>query len=419
MDVRTPVLAMILFLLFSSCQKNRTVDTVLESNDFTVSDKPCSGQKIQNKFIVQWKDGAIESVNWTDYDSFKKDFVEPNLDNLKRVEFDRVVQLSEPITPEITAAIRPDWGQITISADAAWAKGITGQGIVVGVVDTKVDATHPQLKGQFAINPGEIPDNGIDDDKNGYVDDYYGANFYTDPTPSPGQITPTAEHGSHVSGIIAANPSAGSIKGVAYGAKIIAAPFLNSYGSGSFYDALDALKYVKSRNVKIVNASWGGAGCSQILSGALEDLGKSGILVVVAAGNDHVDIGQVLQSPASFNLFNQLTVAASTPYDFLTVFSNFSNRFVHLAAPGEGILSTIPYNSKDGYVKAMSGTSMAAPFVTGAAALVWSANPRATMEQVRTALISSVDVSNVFNAVVTQGRLNVKRAIENIQSSVP
>ncbi len=418
MDVKKPVLVAALFLCVSSCQKNRPIDNVLESNEPSISDKPCSGLKIQNKFIVQWKDGTIESVHWSDYESFKKDFVEPNLDNLKRVEFDRAVQLSEPITPIITNGFSQDWGQKNISANLVWNEGITGQGVVVGVIDTKVDPTHPQLKNQFAINRGEIPDNGIDDDQNGYIDDYYGANFYADPAPTAGQKIPTAEHGSHVSGVIVADPTTGPIKGVAYGAKIIAAPFLNSYGSGSFYDALDALKYVKSRNVKIINASWGGEGCSQILSGTLEEIGRSGILVIVAAGNDHVDIGRVLQSPASFNLFNQITVAANTPYDFLTVFSNYSTRFAHLAAPGEGIVSTIPYSATNGYIKSMSGTSMAAPFVSGAAALVWSAKPQATMEQVRTALLNSVDVSNVY-PLITKGRLNVKRAISEIQNSIP
>ena len=417
MDVRNTILLATAFLMISSCQKNKPLDNVLEKDQVSLSDKPCSGNRIKNKFIVQWKDGTMESMTAIDYETFKNEFVIPNLDQLKRVEFDRVIQLSEPITPSASTGFSQDWGQKNISADAAWSAGITGQGIIVGVVDTKVDVTHPQLKQQISVNRGEIPDNGIDDDHNGIVDDYYGASFYTDPTPPAGTVLPIAEHGSHVSGVIAANPTAGPIKGVAYDAKIVPAPFLNSYGSGEMSQAILALRYAQSRGAKIINASWGGAGCSQNLSETMEDLGRSGILIVVAAGNDGVDIERVLQSPASFNLFNQITVAASTPYDFLTVFSNYSTRFAHLAAPGEGIISTVPYSSANGYIKSMSGTSMAAPFVTGAAALVWSAKPKATMEQVRAAILNSVDLGSF--PLVTSGRLNVKRAIDEIRNKVP
>ena len=419
MDVRKSAVAVALFLVISSCQKNRPVDNVLESKQFSLSEKPCAQQRIENKFLVQWKDGTVESMTATDYDSFKQDFVEPNLDQLKRVEFDRVIQLSPTnMTSVGTAGFSQDWGQKSIFADAAWNAGITGQGITVGVVDTWVDPSQPQLKNQFAVNAGEIPDNGIDDDNNGYIDDYYGGIFYTDPTPPAGQKNPIPMHGTHVSGIIAADPTSGSIKGLAYNAKIIQASFLNSQGSGSFSDASRALDYMMARHVKIINASWGGPDCSRIMYDKFQEVANAGILMVVAAGNDHVDIGYVLQSPASFNLFNQITVAANTPYDLLTTFSNYSTLLTHLTAPGENIFSTVPVSAYPSGIASMSGTSMAAPFVTGAAALVWSARPQASLQQVRNALLKSVDVSDVL-PLLTKGRLNIQHAIDEIKKSVP
>src|SRR5690606_15461627 len=154
--------------------------------------KPCAGQKIENRYIVLWEDGRIEAYTWSSYDDFKREFVEPNLEQIKRVEFDRLVQLSEPITPSFgSSAKSQDWGQKVIEAEALWQRGHVGENIVVGIIDTWVDPTHPQLANQFYVNQGEIPDNFIDDDDNGFVDDYYGYQFYQIPeTPhmSPVQV---------------------------------------------------------------------------------------------------------------------------------------------------------------------------------------------------------------------------------------
>jgi subtilisin family serine protease len=405
MDVRKPLMACGLALVLFSCGNKNASSVFSDTGNSKLS---ACGTAIDNEFIVQYEDGHIETRKSKDDETFITEFIEPNLPIIKRVEHNRVLHLDNT---ESTAAISlPDWGQTITKAPDVWSQGVNGQGVVVGIVDTRVETTHPQLQNQFAVNTGEIPDNGIDDDHNGYIDDYYGYNFYTD-NPLSGRI---AEHGTHVAGIVVAEHSKGAIKGMAEGAKIVAAPFLNNEGSGNLDDALSALEYVRVRGVKVVNASWGSGGCSgsQILANKIQELANQGILVMVAAGNSGRDIEQYPESPAILNAPNQITVGWSTPQEFLSGFSNYSYKLVHLAAPGEDILSTVPSGTKY-----MDGTSMATPFVTAAAALLWSAKPNASYAQVKQAILNSVDPGPF--PVLTQGRLNVKKALEEIRRLAP
>lgn len=152
------------------------------------------------------------------------------------------------------------------------------------------------------------------------------------------------------------------------------------------------------------------------LRNAFIELNNKGILIVVAAGNDGTDIDYSPDYPAAFNMPNQLTVAASTASDFMASWSNSGFSLVHLAAPGADILSTLP-GGRTGY---MSGTSMAAPFVTGAAALLWSDRPQATVSDIKTALLRSVDVTpNHEFKVQTLGRMNVQKALDELHKLVP
>ncbi|HND85105.1 MAG TPA: S8 family peptidase, partial [Pseudobdellovibrionaceae bacterium] len=261
-----------------------------------------------------------------------------------------------------------------------------------------------------ALNTAEIPDNGIGDDKNGVVDDYAGAVFIskTDNTNDP-----LPDHGTHVAGIIAANPHSGSLSGVAPAAKILPAQFLSRSGSGLLSDALRAMKYLEGRNVQVLNASWGGSPCVKSMRDAMQRLSDKGVVLVVASGNAGQDLDRSPEFPAAFNLANQLTVAASTDLDYMTSWSNSSFNLVHLAAPGDGILSTTA-NNRTG---TMSGTSMATPFVAGAAALLKSAFPKATPAQIKNAIMNSVDVRSGHEfRVQSRGRLNVERALASLRS---
>lgn len=416
MDVRAQktVLLLALLVLFSACSPKTTSTVFDEAN---LGSSACSGRALSSRFVVQWEDGHFSVETGENAEKFKAEFIQPNLENIRKVEYDRVVHFSQPVqntsTDEISHfGVLDNWGQSLTEADEVWAQGVYGNNVLVGVVDSFVDYNHPQLAPRIALNTEEIRGNGIDDDRNGYIDDYYGYTFIS----SPNNEDKVSDHGSHVAGIIAADHQTGTIRGLAPKARIIPAPFIDAVKGGSIGDAILAMQYVSRRGAKIINASWGGAPCMDSLRNAFQELQNKGILVIVAAGNSGVDIDYNPDYPAAFNMPNQITVAAGTSSDIMASWSNHGFNLVHLAAPGVNILSTIP-NNRTAF---MDGTSMAAPFVAGAAALLWSDRPRATAVQVKQALMTSVDVTvNHEYKVQTLGRLNVNKALEALRKLVP
>lgn len=386
----------------AACAPNKTTESV-----FRGQSSSCGGAASETRFIVGWEDGSFSVETARDEETLKKNFVGPNLSRIRFVEHDRVVRLSRPVAAE-AAAGADSWGQNMVNASSVWTKGVSGAGIVVGIVDSQIDISHAQLSGRIAVNTAEIPGNGIDDDGNGYVDDVNGVNFISASVSNPQMNA----HGTHVAGIIAADPARGSVSGIAPQARIVPAPFINNDGWGNLGDAITAMQYTAKRGARVINASWGGPTCMTAMSDAFAELGRQGVLVVVAAGNEGVNIEKTPSYPAAFGLPNQLTVAASTNTDALASFSNFGSRLVQLSAPGLNIVSTFP----GGTTGTMSGTSMAAPFVTGAAALIWSARPSATVAQVRQALLK---VQFTGHAVSTGGRLDIGKAYDELLRLVP
>ncbi len=329
----------------------------------------------------------------------------------------------------------------TPDADLDWLEawnsfGGTGQETVVVVIDTGVQYTHPDLKNRMWTNTGEIAGNGKDDDGNGFVDDVYGIN--TVPNPNTGNPADDNGHGTHVAGIAAAqaNNKAG-VAGVAWNAKIMALKFLNSQGSGSEFDAVECITYAlnmkQARNIPrmVMNASWGAypnldlppffippdpAGV-QALYEAIQAAGHAGVLLVAAAGNDGVNIDQETYKmvPAGFDLDNIISVGGSDEDDETSTpfwASNYGPVSVDLFAPGNEIYSTIT-GSRYGF---KSGTSMAAPHVSGAAALVWGRFSDSSHLEVKARILDTVDPGGVRNKITTAlcvsgGRLNVNRAL--------
>src|SRR6476660_8986306 len=248
-----------------------------------------------------------------------------------------------------------------IGAERAWGITTGKKSVVVGVIDTGIDAAHPDLSANMWINPGEncpgCRNDGIDNDHNGYVDDWRGWDFINNdnnPTDDNG-------HGTHVAGTVGA---------------------VGTNGTGDVAGAVAALRYATAMGVRITNNSWGGTEYSQALYDAIADANAHGDLFVAAAGNDGTNSDTTPTDPADSNLPNIISVGASDSSDHLAYFSNYGQSNVDLAAPGVSIYSTWPGRA----YRSESGTSMASPHVAGAAALVLAAHPAATADTIKALL---------------------------------
>lgn len=290
-----------------------------------------------------------------------------------------------------------------------WQRGIVGsRSVVVAVIDTGVDLTHPDLKENIYINPKEIPGNGKDDDGNGFVDDLSGWNFVSKSNnPNDDQ-----DHGSHVSGTIGARGNNGvGIVGVNWNVSILPIKFLDAGGSGSLQNAVESINYARKMKVNIMSNSWGGGGFSQTMLKAIQDAREEGILFVAAAGNESNNNDSTPTYPATYNVDNVLSVAATDNRDQLASFSSYGSKTVHVAAPGVRVYST----TKNGGYNTFSGTSMATPHVSGVAALLLAAQPQMTYAQIKDRLIkTSQPVTSLRKRVAAKGRVNAYNALNNI-----
>ena len=291
-----------------------------------------------------------------------------------------------------------------IDAPEAWDIS-TGNKVVVGVIDTGVDYTHADLKDNMWTNPGETPGNGIDDDGNGYIDDYYGYDFIN----NDGDPLDDHSHGTHVAGTIAAKGNNGiGVIGVAPQAKIMALKIFNANGNTDSFSAIKAIEYSTTMGVKLTNNSWGGGGYSQTLYDAIAAAGKAGQLFIASAGNSGSNNDTNPSYPASYNLDNIIAVANTNQNDQLSGTSNYGSTSVDLGAPGSSIYSTIP----GGGYSFKSGTSMAAPHVSGVAALLFSQNPGLSYLDVKNKILNSVDpIPALQGKTVSGGRLNAYKAL--------
>jgi subtilisin family serine protease len=278
---------------------------------------------------------------------------------------------------------------------------------VVAVLDSGLDLNHHvfQQSGALWVNPREIPGNKIDDDGNGYVDDVNGFNFVS----NTGQMYDDDGHGTHCAGIIL------SMDQNIYGAslrpsKVLIMPlkFLDNAGAGSTSNAVRAIYYAVNNGATVLNNSWGGTAYSEALREAIAYAYSKGVLFVAAAGNAHNNNDVAPTYPASYDVPNVISIAATTDRDDLAPFSNFGASSVHLASPGVFILSTLPNN----VFGTASGTSMAAPFVAGVAAQMKIESPNMLGFQLKSILMNqNTQVAALSGVVKTAGRLDAFQAV--------
>lgn len=313
----------------------------------------------------------------------------------------------------------------------AWNMGHVGNSeVCVGVIDEGIDISHPDLQANIWTNPGEIPGDGIDNDGNGCIDDLNGWNFVDD-TPDV-HSDGADQHGTHVAGTIGAVGGNGlGVVGVNWNIRIISAKFLAPNG-GTVANAVEAIDYctdLKRRGINIValNNSWGGRGFSQAIMDAIARAAQEGILFVAAAGNGDAD-GKAMDTDVIPYFPACCDTTGATGYDSVIAvtaigetgnkpdWANSGEKNIDLGAPGVGINSTLP----DAAYGAASGTSMAAPHVTGALALYASVNPGKSARDIKRILLNSaIPTASLSGITVTGGRLDAANMLSTSGSIDP
>ncbi len=341
----------------------------------------------------------------------------------------RVAEMRAYGTPTITLYNRSK-ADADIDAPEAWTAATGSRDVLVGVIDTGIDYTHPDLAANMWHNPGETGTdgsgrdkrtNGVDDDGNGFVDDWNGWDFCNDDNdPFDDHF-----HGTHCAGTIGGvGNNAEGVAGVSWNVSLVGLKFLSAGGSGTFADSVDAVYYGTKIGCDLTSNSWGAApgqgGYFQALADAIADADSKGVLFVAAAGNSDNDNDAMPTYPGSYTNPNVIAVAATDPTDGRAWFSSYGETSVDIGAPGVAVYSCIPtwYMDEPG-VEAiywpLNGTSMATPHVAGACALLKSVDPDLTHMQIKNRLLGSVDpIESMTGKVLSNGRMNICRALEGM-----
>lgn len=339
----------------------------------------------------------------------------------RELEKSEVISKTDKVENEPSAlfndpAIKQAWGLKKSDAARAWKVTKGSKDIIVAVIDTGVDREHEDLKENLWTNAGETgldkngkdkASNGIDDDKNGYVDDVYGWNFVS----NNNELTDNHGHGTHIAGIIGA--IAGNKKGISGIAPEVSLMIIKYYdpkvtSTDNLKNTINSINYAIKMGAQIINYSGGGTDYSQEEFDAVKKAEKQGILFVAAAGNERSNSDQFHYYPADYKLSNIISVTALDPSKEVLASSNFGIETVDIAAPGQNIISTLPGNTY-GF---MTGTSQATAFVSGAAVLVKANKTEFKFEDIKRYILSTGDPSTTLALKTRTSRsLNLFKAL--------
>lgn len=369
---------------------------------------------------------AFSSSSMVQLKSFSKtkiDFLK-NHPDVEFIEPNYILSIDDPqdvkpmgVPPSVTDDYTQSYSAVQVTEAWAIAKPYNHSTAktVVAVIDTGLDLTHGVFADSNSIWTNTAESNGtpgVDDDGNGYVDDIHGWNFVS----RSGNMYDDGDHGTHVAGIV-----------LGVGQDILSYPvresritimplkFLAGDGSGTTSDAVAAIDYAIRNGARVINNSWGGPSYSRALHEAYTNAYNQNVIIISAAGNSSQNISTTPMYPAALDTPNNLSVAATSDSDSKASFSNYSTALVQVAAPGVGIVSTVPGGcSSPGCYQMMSGTSMAAPFVAGLAALVIREAPQLSAYQVKNIITAQVDTRSVLQTrVQTSGRVNALKAVQS------
>ena len=369
--------------------------------------------KTNSSFLIKIKNlkGELFAAGEDLLENSVVQFVAPN----------RIFTINETNTPN-DPLIDRQYHHQNMESRKAWEISKGSKEVVTAVIDTGVNYNHPDLIENYWINEGEAGldeegndkrSNGIDDDGNGYIDDFRGWDFVDDDNDP---MDPHG-HGTHCAGTIAARGNNGvGITGINWLGSVVGLRFISSDGRGTEAAAIKAIEYATMMGFDLTSNSWGGTAPrtneKDLLRAAIEAADEAGILFVAASGNSGADIDKVKVLPAGYDLDNIISVGSSTNRDGMSWFSNYGLESVDLLAPGSQIFSTTKKNFFGREYGAQSGTSMAAPMVAGAVALLKAHFTTLSHMDIKNKILDSVDpLEGKAAKTLTGGRLNLYKAL--------
>lgn len=404
--------------------------TATESRGYIVKLK--DGAALSNKSADLVKPLAVSFGNFVKIDGISNkalsdlaldpsvEYIEPNfVYHLPKVEMGEIIDANKMVSDSL---YDKQWGLKNtgknsggwfssgkagedMNAEGAWTVTKGNSDLVVAVIDTGVDYTHPDLAANMWTNDAEkngLP--GVDDDANGYVDDIYGYDFAgKDADPMDGH-----GHGTHCAGNIGAVHNDAGIAGMMANVKIMSIKFLSDSGSGTTEDAILAVDYATRNGAKLMSNSWGGGEYSEALKEAIQAASDAGVVFVAAAGNESANNDRRNTYPANYEVDNVITVGAMEGKGKRSSFSNYGATKVHVFAPGSNIYSTVTR----GRYQNMSGTSMATPLVSGGIGLLLAHEPDLSVTEVRERVVATAVANGSLNDMaISNGRMDTKRLL--------